>query len=178
MTLTAGSSRLAHGHKPSSSSSPLGTTNHLLNHLSTNSARPPSYPHRSTLLAQFPSREAKMALPTQQDFLANDLEPHPAAHEKCSICHDAPMTSPVRTPCKHEFCKHCITDWLSRPEVNTRPMCRRQLFQLAAIPNRVRRAAAGVHLALLEFSTQELRAEIAILTARLEHLRSLDSDSD
>jgi hypothetical protein len=114
-----------------------------------------------------------MALPTQENFLASALEPQPVSNEQCSICHDAPMTSPVRTPCKHEFCKHCITNWLTRPEVNTCPMCRRDLFQLTVPTNRVRAAAAGVHQALLELSTQELRAEIARLRAAMERLRSL-----
>jgi hypothetical protein len=50
------------------------------------------------------------------------------------------MTSPVRTPCKHDFCKHCITEWLTQPEVNTCPVCRRSLFEpvFSASANRPR----------------------------------------
>jgi hypothetical protein len=72
-----------------------------------------------------------MALPTQEDFLANALEPvEPVEHENCSICHD-PMKTPVRLPCKHDFCKECITEWLTQPRVDSCPMCRRRLFQSA-----------------------------------------------
>lgn len=67
-----------------------------------------------------------MILPTRDDFLANSLET--VEHDDCSIC-KVPMTSPVRTPCKHDFCKHCITEWLMQPEVDTCPVCRRSLFQ-------------------------------------------------
>jgi len=70
-----------------------------------------------------------MVLPTRDDFLANALEPvEHEEHEDCSICKE-PMTSPVRTPCKHEFCKHCITKWLTQTQVDSCPTCRRCLFQ-------------------------------------------------
>jgi hypothetical protein len=70
-----------------------------------------------------------MVLPTRDDFLANALEPvEHEEHEDCWICKE-PMTSPVRTPCKHDFCKHCITEWPAQPEGDTCPVCRRSLFQ-------------------------------------------------
>jgi hypothetical protein len=70
-----------------------------------------------------------MALPTQEDFLANALGPvEPMEHDDCAIC-TFPMTSPARLPCKNVFCKSCITKWLTQPGVDSCPMCRRRLFK-------------------------------------------------
>jgi hypothetical protein len=105
-----------------------------------------------------------MALPTQEDFLANVLKLVKHAHEDCPIC-TSPMTSPARLPCKHEFCKGCITKWLTQPKVNNCPMCRRRLFKpvLSAreeadleeqTANEAQRAADNLEIA-------ETRAELA-----------------
>jgi hypothetical protein len=69
-----------------------------------------------------------MALPTQEDFLANFLVPVRHEHDDCPIC-TSPMTSPARLPCRHMFCKHCITEWFIQPGVDSCPMCRRRLFK-------------------------------------------------
>jgi hypothetical protein len=105
-----------------------------------------------------------MALPTQEDFLANVLKLVKHAHEDCPIC-TSPMTSPARLPCKHVFCKGCITKWLTQPKVNNCPMCRRRLFKpvLSAreeadleeqTANEAQRAADNLEIA-------ETRAELA-----------------
>jgi hypothetical protein len=70
---------------------------------------------------------APQTLPTKQEFPATGLE---SVQHKCSICHAAPMRSPVRVDCddKHPFCKECIVTWLNQPGVETCPMCGQRLF--------------------------------------------------
>ena len=68
-----------------------------------------------------------MALPSREDFLATQLEP--VKHADCPICQEE-STNPVSLPCqgKHEFCKHCITNWFNQPGVETCPNCRQRLI--------------------------------------------------
>jgi len=49
---------------------------------------------------------------------------------QCSICHAAPMRSPVCVDCddKHPFCKECIVAWLNQPGVGTCPVCNQQIL--------------------------------------------------
>jgi hypothetical protein len=110
-----------------------------------------------------------MALPTQEDFLANALEP--VEHEDCSICH-APMETPVRLPCKHELCKDCITEWLTQPRVDSCPMCRRRLFQPVVISAEDLAQAREAQRALDAASNAELVA-LRLEVARLEERRRI-----
>ena len=48
---------------------------------------------------------------------------------ECSICLEA-LDAPVQLPCQHMYCKHCITEWLSRRSRSTCPTCRRTLFDV------------------------------------------------
>jgi hypothetical protein len=41
----------------------------------------------------------------------------------CSICMNE-LTSPVRTPCGHVYCRPCLRTWFGRARVKTCPMDR------------------------------------------------------
>lgn len=69
-----------------------------------------------------------MALPTRADFLATGLVPVQNSTDGCPICMTEPMESPVQLPCKHAFCKGCITEWLEQPSTSSCAMCRKTLF--------------------------------------------------
>ena len=49
---------------------------------------------------------------------------------ECSICLEG-LDAPVELPCQHLYCKHCITEWLSRRSRATCPTCRRTLFDVS-----------------------------------------------
>ena len=71
---------------------------------------------------------------TRADFLATGLVPVlsklPATTEDCSICFNE-MDDPVQTPCKHIYCKSCISTWLEGDRRNTCPLCKAVLFALS-----------------------------------------------
>lgn len=48
---------------------------------------------------------------------------------ECSICLEE-LEAAVELPCQHKYCKHCITEWLSRRSRATCPTCRRILFDV------------------------------------------------
>lgn len=63
-------------------------------------------------------------------FLLTGLVPVPEkTREECPMCYEQ-LTNPVTTPCKHIYCRECISTWLS--EHTSCPMCRAQLFSALA----------------------------------------------
>ena len=51
---------------------------------------------------------------------------------ECSICTEEFIT-PVALPCMHLYCRNCITEWLSRRNRNTCPICRKILFSISKV---------------------------------------------
>ena len=47
--------------------------------------------------------------------------------DECSVCAEE-FVGPVELPCKHLFCKGCISDWLSRRNRVSCPICRATLI--------------------------------------------------
>ncbi|KAK4616096.1 hypothetical protein CLAFUW4_09977 [Fulvia fulva] len=72
-------------------------------------------------------------LPSRIDFLNNGLVPVQEVStlptDDCAICTDT-FTDPISLPCKHTFCKGCITQWLNIRHKNSCPTCRTAFFTL------------------------------------------------
>ena len=62
----------------------------------------------------------------------------------CSICQDV-LDDALETPCRHAFCRICITKWLEQK--NTCPQCIRQVhFDLKPLPHFMRSELAKMEL--------------------------------
>lgn len=55
------------------------------------------------------------------------------SEEVCAICFEV-HTSPVQTPCMHNFCRECLQSW--GEESHTCPNCRTALYTAATIPSK------------------------------------------
>lgn len=67
----------------------------------------------------------------------------PVSPTTCSICYDHIISNKYELPCKHEFHKACIDQWLRRK--NTCPLCRASVARLPSIQgNNISRRAIPI----------------------------------
>lgn len=96
-------------------------------------SHPPSILANTATAAQ--NTTSNITMHTRNQFLSGLVPLTKLAEgieDECSVCTEE-FIGPVELPCKHIFCKTCITEWVSRRNKNTCPMCRAALFPLEEV---------------------------------------------